>query len=218
MTDLFNNVGNMKNSSKVIYLVITGIVVTLVGVFICAKKNEDLKTKEQVRIQKNISSDRDRPKVKASIADNTSSLSYTTSPKWAKSIITINDNPENSREDKISKLVVLLKQNEANPDALKAILISMTVLNPIEAADDIIPYLKNTNTDVQIAALGALHNASLFTQKEHELKHSLTENEAIRKRITIAVDELKVDPNITVEVRQVLNSIYTASHSSLKNK
>ena len=121
-------------------------------------------------------------------------------------MIAINNNPAYSREDKISKLVALLKQNESNPDALYSILISLTVLNPIEAADAVIPYLKNTNPKVQSAALGVLHNASLLTQKEHELKRSLSENEAIRKRIAEAVNELKVDPNTTDEVKQVLIS------------
>jgi hypothetical protein len=59
-------------------------------------------------------------------------------PKWVKSTIAINDSPTYSREDKIHKLVDLLKQNESNPDALSVILVSLTNLDPIEAADDII--------------------------------------------------------------------------------
>lgn len=54
----------------------------------------------------------------------------------------INDNSSYTREDKIHKLADLLKQNESNSDALSALLISLTALNPIEAVDDIIPYLK----------------------------------------------------------------------------
>lgn len=204
MTFLFKNVGDMKNNSKVIYLVITAIIIALVGLFIFVKKSNDLNS--------------DTPNANDSVTSNASNLPYGTPPKWAKSLIAINDNLENSREDKISKLVALLKQNESNPDALKAILISLTVLNPIEAADDLIPYLKNTNPKVQIATLGVLHNASLLTQKEHELKRSLSENEAIRKRIADAVNEFKVDPNTTDEVKQALTSIYTPSHSSLKDK
>jgi hypothetical protein len=204
MTFLFKNVGDMKNNSKVIYLVITAIIIALVGLFIFVKKSNDLNS--------------DTPNANDSVTSNASNLPYGTPPKWAKSLIAINDNLENSREDKISKLVALLKQNESNPDALKAILISLTVLNPIEAADDLIPYLKNTNPKVQIATLGVLHNASLLTQKEHELKRSLSENEAIRKRIADAVNEFKVDPNTTDEVKQALTSIYIPSHSSLKDK
>jgi len=204
MTFLFKNVGDMKNNSKVIYLVITAIIIALVGLFIFVKKSNDLNS--------------DTPNANDSVTSNASNLPDGTPPKWAKSLIAINDNLENSREDKISKLVALSKQNESNPDALKAILISLTVLNPIEAADDLIPYLKNTNPKVQIATLGVLHNASLLTQKEHELKRSLSENEAIRKRIADAVNELKVDPNTTDEVKQALTSIYTPSHPSLKDK
>ena len=81
---------------------------------------------------------------------------------------------------------------------------SLWFLDPIEAADDIIPYLKDTNPKVQILALGALNNASLLTQKEHEIKGSLPENEAVRKRIIEAVNELKVDPNTSDEVKKVL--------------
>ena len=121
-------------------------------------------------------------------------------------MIAINNNPAYSREDKISKLVALLKQNESNPDALYSILISLTVLNPIEAADAVIPYLKNTNPRVQIAAFGVLHNASLPTQKEHRLKHSLSENEAVRKRIAEAINKLKENPLTTDEVKQALIS------------
>lgn len=208
----------MKNNSKVIYLVITAIVVSLVGFFIFAKKSDDVHSRELMGTQEKISSDRNTLNANDGITNNASNLPHGIPPKWAKSMMAINDSPTYSREDKIYKLVDLLKQNESNPDALKAILISLTVLNPIEVADDLIPYLKNTNPKVQIAALGVLHNASLLTQKEHELKRSLSENEAIRKRIADAVNELKIDPNTTDEVKQVLTSIYTPSHPSLQDK
>ncbi len=205
----------MKNNSKVIYLVITAIIVALVGFFIFAKKSDDVNSKERVQIQEKISANSNTPNANDRATGDAPSLPYGTPPKWAKSMIAINDNPAYSREDKIPKLVALLKQNESNPDALNAILISLTVLNPIEAADDVIPYLKNTNPKVQCAALGVLHNASLLTQKEHELKRSLSENEAVRKRIAEAVNELKVDPNTTDEVKQALISTYTVTNPSL---
>ncbi|MFX9038872.1 HEAT repeat domain-containing protein, partial [Acinetobacter baumannii] len=74
------------------------------------------------------------------------------------------------REQKIDQLVGLLKENNSDPQALTDILVSLTALNPIEAADEIIPYLKNGSPRVQSAALGALNNASLLTEEEHQLK------------------------------------------------
>ena len=194
----------MKNNSKLIYLVITAIVVAFIGFFIFAKKSDDVHSKELMETQEKISSNRNTLNANDGITNNAPNLPHGMPPKWVKSTIAINDSPTYSREDKIHKLVDLLKQNESNPDALSAILISLTKLNPIEAADDIIPYLKDTNPKVQILALGVLYNASLLTKKEHELKRSLSENKAVRKRIIEAVNELKVDPNTSDEVKKVL--------------
>lgn len=194
----------MKNNSKLIYLVITAIVVAFIGFFIFAKKSDDVHSKELMETQEKISSNRNTLNANDGITNNAPNLPHGMPPKWAKSMIAINDSPTYSREDKIHKLVDLLKQNESNPDALSVILVSLTNLDPIEAADDIIPYLKDTNPKVQILALGVLYNASLLTKKEHELKRSLSENEAVRKRIIEAVNELKVDPNTSDEVKKVL--------------
>jgi len=208
----------MKNNSKVIYLVITAIIVAFVGFFLFAKKSDDVHSKELMETQEKISSNGNILNSNDGITNNASNLSHGIPPEWAKNMIAINDSPAYSREDKIHKLVDLLKQNESNPDALSAILISLTQLNPIEAVDDIIPYLKDTNPKVQILALGVLHNASLLTKQEHELKRSLSENEAVRKRITEAVNELKVDPNTSDEVKEVLISTYPEINPSLKGK
>ena len=194
----------MKNNSKLIYLVITAIVVAFIGFFIFAKKSDDVHSKELMETQEKISSNRNTLNANDGITNNAPNLPHGMPPKWVKSTIAINDSPTYSREDKIHKLVDLLKQNESNPDALSVILVSLTNLDPIEAADDIIPYLKDTNPNVQILALGVLYNASLLTKKEHELKRSLSENEAVRKRIIEAVNELKVDPNTSDEVKKVL--------------
>ena len=194
----------MKNNSKLIYLVITAIVVAFIGFFIFAKKSDDVHSKELMETQQKISSNRNTLNANDGITNNAPNLPHEMPPKWVKSTIAINDSSTYSREDKIHKLVDLLKQNESNPDALSVILVSLTNLDPIEAADDIIPYLKDTNPKVQILALGALNNASLLTQKEHEIKGSLPENEAVRKRIIEAVNELKVDPNTSDEVKKVL--------------
>ena len=194
----------MKNNSKLIYLVITAIVVAFIGFFIFAKKSDDVHSKELMETQEKISSNRNTLNANDGITNNAPNLPHGMPPKWVKSTIAINDSPTYSREDKIHKLVDLLKQNESNPDALSVILVSLTNLDPIEAADDIIPYLKDTNPKVQILALGVLYNASLLTKKEHELKRSLSENKAVRKRIIEAVNELKVDPNTSDEVKKVL--------------
>ena len=113
----------MKNNSKLIYLAIVVIVIAVVGNFIFSNKNDDGYAKKQsITPEKNISN------ISASSVNNESSgnmqnIPYGTPPKWAQSIMDINDNPIYSREDKIQKLVELLKQNESNVDALSAILI-----------------------------------------------------------------------------------------------
>lgn len=205
----------MKNNRKVIYLIITTLLIALIGFFVYSKKSDVANFDEQDDIKEQTIGNAST--ANENFSDNTKSLPYGTPPKWAQSMIAINENPAYSRENKIQKLVELLKQNEANPDALSAILVSLTALNPIEAADEVISYLKNPNAKVKSAALGALNNASLLTQKEHELKRSLSENEVIRKRIAEAVNELNADPNTTDEVKQVLISTYTSTNPSLED-
>lgn len=48
----------MKNNSKLIYLVITAIVVAFIGFFIFAKKSDDVHSKELMETQEKISSNR----------------------------------------------------------------------------------------------------------------------------------------------------------------
>jgi hypothetical protein len=207
----------MKNNSKVIYLAIAAIVIAIIGFFVYSKKNENVSMNEQVQGEEQASTNSNIPFGNKSAMEDTQNLPYDTPPKWAQTMMVINDNPAFSREEKIQKLVELLKQNEMDADALSAILITLTALNPIEAANEVIPYLKNPNARVQSAALGTLNNASLLTEKEHELKRSLPENEVIRKRIAEAVNELKSDPNITDEVKQALISTYTGTNPSLED-
>lgn len=135
-------------------------------------------------------------------------------PKWAQSLMEINNNSTYSREDKIKQLVNLLKENESNPQAINDLLITLTKFNPIEAADDIIPYLNHSNSTIQSAAVGALNNASLLTEKEHELKHSLAENDEVRKHISEAINKLKADPNTSKDVKQAIISTYSATNPS----
>lgn len=207
----------MKNNRKLIYFVITVIVLILIGFFVFSKKSDVGIQNEDTQIKEKTSANANTPLVNEESTENTQNLPYGSPPKWAQSMMAINDNSSYTREDKIHKLVDLLKQNESNSDALSAILISLTALNPIEAADDIIPYLKNASPKVQSAALGALNNASLLTQKEHELKRSLPENEAVRKRIAESVNELKSASTTSDEVKQALISTYTATNPSSKD-
>ena len=204
----------MKNNSKVIYLSITAVVIAFIGLFIYSKKSDDVRLNQRAQPYKNSTN---AFMANSGATGNAQNLLYKAAPKWAQSMMDINDNSAYSQEDKIQKLVELLKQNETNPEALSAILITLTALNPIEAADEIIPYLKNPNPKVQSAALAVLNNASLLTKQEHELKHSLPHNEAVRRRIANAVNQLKADPNTTNEVKQALISTYTVANPSLKD-
>lgn len=204
----------MKNNSKVIYLSITAVVIAFIGLFIYSKKSDDVRLNQRAQPYKNSTN---AFMANSGATGNAQNLLYKAAPKWAQSMMDINDNSAYSQENKIQKLVDLLKQNETNPEALSAILITLTALNPIEAADEIIPYLKNPNPKVQSAALAVLNNASLLTKQEHELKHSLPQNEAVRRRIANAVNQLKADPNTTNEVKQALISTYTVANPSLKD-
>jgi len=204
----------MKNNSKVIYLSITAVVIAFIGLFIYSKKSDDVRLNQRAQPYKNSTN---AFMANSGATGNAQNLLYKAAPKWAQSMMDINDNSAYSQENKIQKLVELLKQNETNPEALSAILITLTALNPIEAADEIIPYLKNPNPKVQSAALAVLNNASLLTKQEHELKHSLPQNEAVRRRIANAVNQLKADPNTTNEVKQALISTYTVANPSLKD-
>jgi hypothetical protein len=205
----------MKNNSKVIYLSITAVVIAFIGLFIYSKKSDDVRLNQRAQPYKNSTN---AFMANSGATGNAQNLLYKAAPKWAQSMMDINDNSAYSQENKIQKLVELLKQNETNAEALSAILITLTALNPIEAADEIIPYLKNPNPKVQsAAALAVLNNASLLTKQEHELKHSLPQNEAVRRRIANAVNQLKADPNTTNEVKQALISTYTVANPSLKD-
>lgn len=204
----------MKNNSKVIYLSITAVVIAFIGLFIYSKKSDDVRLNQRAQPYKNSTN---AFMANSGATGNAQNLLYKAAPKWAQSMMDINDNSAYSQENKIQKLVELLKQNETNPEALSAILITLTALNPIEAADEIIPYLKNSNPKVQSAALAVLNNASLLTKQEHELKHSLPQNEAVRRRIANAVNQLKADPNTTNEVKQALILTYTVANPSLKD-
>jgi hypothetical protein len=207
----------MKNNRKLIYFVFTVVVLAFIGFFVFSQQNDMGIQNDENQIKEKTNINANSALVNNESSENTQNLPYGSPPKWAQSMMAINDNSSYTREDKIHKLADLLKQNESNSDALSALLISLTALNPIEAVNDIIPYLKNTNPKVQSAALGALNNASLLTEKEHELKKSLPENEAVRKRIAESVNELKAASTTSDEVKQALISTYASTNPSSKD-
>ncbi|EOQ71490.1 hypothetical protein F931_00556 [Acinetobacter pittii ANC 4050] len=211
------NVSSMKNNRKLIYFVFTVVVLALIGFFVFSQQNDMGIQNDENQIKEKTNINANSALVNNESSENTQNLPYGSPPKWAQSMMAINDNSSYTREDKIHKLADLLKQNESNSDALSALLISLTALNPLEAVNDIIPYLKNTNPKVQSAALGALNNASLLTEKEHELKKSLPENEAVRKRIAESVNELKAASTTSDEVKQALISTYASTNPSSKD-
>lgn len=205
----------MKNNRKIQFMILFAVLLLVVIGFFFYNKNQN----KSNNIEQNIS--QSELNIKPIDSNNTElPNSISTSnvkgapPKWAESLMEINNNLTYSREDKIKKLVNLLKENESNPQAINDILIALTKFNPIEAADDIIPYLNHSNPMIQSAALGVLNNASLLTKKEHELKHSLPENDEVRKHISDAVNKLKTDPKTSKDVKQAIISTYSATNPS----
>lgn len=206
----------MKNNRRKYIFFITAVIFGFIIIFIIVNNktsNENIQSNtnaQEVKTMDNNSNIKTED-LKSQTALNASP------PKWAQEMMDINNNPTYSREQKIDLLVNLLKKNASDPEALTDILISLTGLNPIEAADDIIPYLQNANPRVQSAALGALNNASLLTQEEHRLKQALPENEQVRKRIAEAVNNLKTDPKTSDNVKQALVSTYAATNRSVED-
>lgn len=136
-------------------------------------------------------------------------------PLWAQKVIDINENSQYSRIEKIEKLTELLNENKNDPAAVREILANLANQNPIEAVDDILPFLKSNNPIVQSAAIGALSNASLLTEKEHELKKTLPENNQIREKISNEINNLKENQNTSKEVKQAIISSYMSTNPSI---
>ncbi|MFV5347801.1 hypothetical protein [Acinetobacter soli] len=150
------------------------------------------------------------------VRQNTQKLNV---PFWSQKIIDVNENSQYSRIEKVKELNDLLNKNKNknDPAAVREILSQLANLNPIEAVDDILPFLKSNNPIVQSAALGALSNASLLTEEEHELKKTLPENNQIRSKISKEVNELKKNPNISTEVKQTIVSSYMSTNPSIED-
>lgn len=205
----------MKKNRKIQSMIFFAVLLLAVIGFFFYNKNQS----KSNNIEQNIS--QSQLNIKPTDSNNTelpNSISISNvkgaPPKWAESLMEINNNLTYSREDKIKKLVGLLKEYESNPQAVNEILISLIKFNPIEVADDIIPYLSHSNPMIQSAALGVLNNASLLTEKEYELKHSLPENDEVRSHISDAVNKLKADPKTSKDVKQAIISTYLATNPS----
>lgn len=104
-------------------------------------------------------------------------------------------------------MIILLKQNQDNQQALHSVLIALITYHPLEAIEDLIPYLDSDDPEVQILTLGALANASLLTEKEHQLKRVLPENVPKRRKINEAIKKVQNNPQTSTVVKQVLSSI-----------
>lgn len=138
-------------------------------------------------------------------------------PEWAQELMYVNENPKYNRVDKIQRLIKLLNENKNDASAVREILAHLSNLNPIEAVDDILPFLNNSDPSVQNAAIGALSNASLLTEQEQQLKKNLPENDVIRKKIANNINELRNTPNIANEVKQAISSSYASTNPSLED-
>ncbi len=136
-------------------------------------------------------------------------------PLWAKKVIDINENSQYNRIGKIEKLKELLNENKNDPAAVREILAQLANENPIEAVDDILPFLKSNDPIIQSAAIGALSNASLLTEREHELKMKLPENNQIRSKISNEINTLKENKNTSKEVKQAIISSYMSTNPSI---
>ena len=133
---------------------------------------------------------------------------------WVQEITVIQENTQLNRQDKILGLVQLLKQNQQNIVAVREILTELTTLNPIEAVDEILPFLNHPDFNLQILALGALSNASLLTEQEQLLKHTLRENDQIRQKIVQYINALKDRSETSATVQHMIVSIYATIATS----
>lgn len=133
---------------------------------------------------------------------------------WVQEITAIQENTQLNRQDKILGLVKLLKQNQQNIVAVREILTELTTLNPIEAVDEILPFLNHPDFNLQILALGALSNASLLTEQEQLLKHTLRENDQIRQKIVQHINALKDRSETSATVQHMIVSIYATIATS----
>lgn len=142
---------------------------------------------------------------------------YKNAVGWMKSAMNINDDTGLSREQKNSELVDLLKKNQDDPIATREIIVSLSNLNPIEAIDEILPFLNNTDENIQNAAIGALNNAMMLTESELAQKRQMPENDIEREKIAPAIRELLQNKTLSPNTKDVVLSSYASTNPSIED-
>lgn len=137
-----------------------------------------------------------------------------TMPEWALQMNNINENPAFSRETKIKKLAELLDKNVNNLQAIQGLLQALSQHNPVEAVDQILPYLKNPNEVIQNAALSALNNSMLLTDQEQAAKKSNAEFDRLRGKIPLAVNALFDAPDASEDMKKAIISGYMTTNNN----
>lgn len=206
-------------NKKNIFLVILIFVICAVILWVYLKSTAD--TTQSISNQNNntstLKSNEDRA---TSFSENSADMELNTNnlPVWAKKLLQL-DQATANREEKIHDLIQLLEQNQHDENAIEEILTQLTSLNPLEATEQILPFLTHQNPKIQSLAIGALNNAMLLTNREHELKKSLPENDLIRQKISHALEQRFQDPTLDPKVKQILISSlpHTASVQTQHN-
>ena len=205
-------------NKKNIFLVILIFVICAVILWVYLKSTTD--TTQSISNQNNNTSTLKSKEDRAtSLSENSADMKLNTNlPVWAKKLLQLDQSNAN-REEKIHDLIQLLEQNQHDENAIEEILTQLTSLNPLEATEQILPFLTHQNPKIQSLAIGALNNAMLLTDREHELKKSLPENDLIRQKISHALEQRFQDPNLDPKVKQVLISSlpHTASVQTQHN-
>ena len=205
-------------NKKNIFLVILIFVICAVILWVYLKSTTD--TTQSISNQNNNTSTLKSKEDRAtSLSENSADMKLNTNlPVWAKKLLQLDHSTAN-REEKIHDLIQLLEQNQHDENAIEEILTQLTSLNPLEATEQILPFLTHQNPKIQSLAIGALNNAMLLTDREHELKKSLPENDLIRQKISHALEQRFQDPNLDPKVKQVLISSlpHTASVQTQHN-
>ena len=205
-------------NKKNIFLVILVFVICAVILWVYLKSTTD--TTQSISNQNNNTSTLKSKEDRAtSLSENSADMKLNTNlPVWAKKLLQLDQSNAN-REEKIHDLIQLLEQNQHDENAIEEILTQLTSLNPLEATEQILPFLTHQNPKIQSLAIGALNNAMLLTNREHELKKSLPENDLIRQKISHALEQRFQDPNLDPKVKQVLISSlpHTASVQTQHN-
>lgn len=134
-------------------------------------------------------------------------------PKWAEKIIDIDEDYTIGRMDKIKSLVNMLKDSNNNEEKI-LLLQTLSKYNPVENVDDIIPYLYDSNEQIQSHALAVLNNSMLPTEEEEINKNMNSNFEENRKKIGEAVNTVYKNPETSEDVRSAILSGYSITNDN----